>query len=109
MKKRKSIRSGTLRTIKNKEEINPLDGLGNLADAMLVFACGLMVALIVNWSIDVKLEKQKIDLSKGRDVTGIDSIHDKIIEEDNSPDAYERMGTVYKDPKSGRLFMLTND
>ncbi|MDO5708047.1 MAG: DUF2149 domain-containing protein [Andreesenia angusta] len=94
---------------KEKSNINPLEGVSNLADAMLVFACGLMVALIVNWNVDVKLERSKIDLSKGRDVTGIDSIHDKVVEEDNSPDAYERMGTVYKDPKTGKLFMLTND
>lgn len=109
MRKKRSIRSGTLRSARIREDINLLDGLGNLADAMLVFACGLMVALIVSWNVDVELEKEKVDLSRGRDVTGIDSIHDKMIEEDDSPEAYERMGTVYKDPETGRLFMLTND
>ena len=35
------------------EEINPLDGLANLADVMLVFACGLMLALITYWNLSL--------------------------------------------------------
>ncbi|MGL4483643.1 MAG: DUF2149 domain-containing protein, partial [Anaerovoracaceae bacterium] len=51
-----------MRTIKNKsrlrinrksEEVNPMDGMASLADVMLVFACGLIVALIAAWNVDV--------------------------------------------------------
>jgi len=34
------------------EEINPLEGAINIVDAMLVFACGLMLALAINWNVD---------------------------------------------------------
>ena len=30
-----------------------MDGMANLADVMLVFACGLILALIINWNVDV--------------------------------------------------------
>ena len=33
--------------------VNPMDGLGNLADAMLVLAVGIMLALILNWKVDI--------------------------------------------------------
>ena len=45
-------RSGSGRLGKSEsfesESINPMDGVANLADVMLVFACGLMLALIIN-------------------------------------------------------------
>ena len=33
---------GRLRAARKTEEINPMEGVGNMADAMLVFACGLL-------------------------------------------------------------------
>ena len=30
------------------DDINPMEGVANLVDAMLVLACGLMLALIIN-------------------------------------------------------------
>ena len=33
--------------------VNPMDGLGNLADAMLVLAVGIMLALVLNWKLDL--------------------------------------------------------
>jgi hypothetical protein len=41
------------------EDINPLDGLINLADVMLVLAWGLMLALIIAWNIDIRLLRGK--------------------------------------------------
>ena len=32
---------------------NPMDSLTNLFDVMLVFACGLMVALVMSLNVDV--------------------------------------------------------
>lgn len=35
-----------------EEDINPMEGTGNLADAMLVLALGMMIAVIMSWSVD---------------------------------------------------------
>lgn len=34
------------------EEVDAMAGVANLADVMLVFACGLMAAVILNWNVD---------------------------------------------------------
>ena len=36
-----------------EDDSNPLDSLTNLFDVMLVFACGLMVALVISLNVDV--------------------------------------------------------
>ena len=32
----------------------PMDGVSNMSDAMLVLAVGIMLALVINWKIDIK-------------------------------------------------------
>lgn len=51
------------------EDINPMDGVGNLADVMLVFACGLMLALITYWNVDVSGVAGSIDVTQGEEIT----------------------------------------
>ncbi len=48
------------------EDINPMDGMANLADMMLVFACGLMLALITYWNVDVSGVTGGVNADVGR-------------------------------------------
>ena len=89
------------------EDINPLEGAINIVDAMLVFACGLMLALAINWNVDLGLG-QRVNLERGREVIDNPEIRDDLIETQGEGKLYERMGTVYKDPATGQLFMLTD-
>ncbi len=34
-------------------EVNPMEGVGNLADVMLVLAVGIMIALVAAWNVDL--------------------------------------------------------
>lgn len=43
------LRGGRLRS---KEDTDPMASVANIADIMLVFACGLMMALVTVWNID---------------------------------------------------------
>jgi hypothetical protein len=45
--------------------INPMDGLGNLADAMLVLAVGIMLALVIHWNIDVEGQHKEGNIGPG--------------------------------------------
>lgn len=88
------------------EEINPLEGAINIVDAMLVFACGLMLALAINWNVDFGMG-QRVNLEQGREV--IDpAIREDLIETQGEGELYERLGTVYKNPVTGEMFMLTD-
>ena len=91
------------------EEINPLDGLANLADVMLVFACGLMLALITYWNVDVAGIAERLgDVEQGQeisDMAGLDGNGDRPLEEGG----FEEYGKVYRDPASGKLYMVMEE
>lgn len=89
------------------EEVNPLDGVINIVDAMLVFACGLMLSVIIHWNVDLGQAGERIELERGQDVTENQEIRNNLIETQNQGQLYEKMGTVYKDPATGKLFMLS--
>lgn len=92
---------------KMHEEINPMEGAINIVDAMLVFACGLMLSLIIYWNVDLKQTSERIDLRQGQEITQPEVREDLMEAEEGQGQLYERMGTVYKDPATGQLFMLT--
>ena len=90
---------------RDQEDADPRVGLVNLADIMLVFACGLMLALVVRWSIDLPTVDQ-LDESQMQEVDDVQELVDEIQAEGGS---YLELGTVYQDPTTGRLYVLTQD
>ena len=91
------------------EDGNPLEGAINIVDAMLVFACGLMLSLVIHWNVDLNQAGDRVELKRGQEVSQYTDIRDNLIETQGQGDLYEKMGTVYKDPITGQLFMLTNE
>ncbi|MGB9792498.1 MAG: DUF2149 domain-containing protein [Thermacetogeniaceae bacterium] len=89
------------------EDVNPLEGAINIVDAMLVFACGLMLALAIYWNISLTPGGKRLDVKKGREVTQLPQIRHDLIETKNRGKLYEKVGTVYRDPATGKLFMIT--
>jgi len=68
-----------------------------------------MLALAVYWNIDLGPIGERINISRGREVTEVPELRDDLIETRDQGKLYERMGTVYKDPATGQLFMLTDE
>lgn len=83
-----------------------MEGLGNMADAMLVFACGLIVALIMSWNVDVS-EKGEIHHKPDTryEVQGMDNNQEQTLEEDKN---LEELGKVYRDPATGKYYVIEN-
>lgn len=92
------------------QEDEPLGPLANLVDIMLVFACGLIAALVAQ-SNDLKhffkLENPAAieqSIEEGKELIEIpESLQDSI----QGKDGYQSMGQVYKDPKTGRLILIS--
>lgn len=99
----RSLREGRFRRrTQLGEDINPSAYIVNLADCMLVFACGLMVALISAWSIQLgattKLDPEDIEEVDPQEMPAdVDDIGSYYIE----------AGKVYRDPNTGILYMIT--
>ncbi len=89
------------------EEANPLEGAINIVDAMLVFACGLMLALAIYWKVPLASLGETIELRQTREVSQLPEVRRDLVERQEGGKAYEKVGTVFKDPETGKLFMVT--
>ena len=94
---------GRLRRSRSSENFSPMDGLGNMADAMLVFACGLILALIMSWNVDVTDKGEIQNPEKKYEVEGFEQNATEEIDADSN---LQEMGKVYKDPETGKYYVV---
>lgn len=84
-------------------EVDAMSGLANLSDVMLVFACGLMAAVILNWNVD--LSKTRVEILQREQMQELDNAEE--MEQDiQSSSSFEQKGTVYEDPETGKLYVV---
>lgn len=88
------------------QDDEPLGPLANLVDIMLVFACGLIAALVAQ-SSDLK-QHFNVDNAKpikeGKELIEVPkSLKDSM----QGAKGYQSMGQVYKDPKTGKLILIS--
>jgi hypothetical protein len=90
------------------DDANPMEGAINIVDAMLVFACGLMLSLVIYWNVDIQ-NREFVPMDQGQQVSEIeeDSISNEIRESIDGTGQYQRMGTVYVDPATGRMYLAS--
>ncbi len=94
-------------SFKEQEDVDPRVGLVNLADVMLVFACGLMLALVVHWNVNVTTVTQMDE----QDMTEIDqsNVEDMAQDMTGSGSSYNELGRVYQDPTTGKMYLLQEE
>ena len=99
----------------DSEDVNPMNYIANLSDAMLILAVGIMLALIVHWNVDIstsgttyaadgsvlvdkdsaaamtqeQLDKMQQDASTGQDSEGM-----------------EKAGELYYDADTGTYYIV---
>lgn len=74
---------------------------------MLVFACGLMLALVIYWKVPLFSQGEKVELKQAREVTHLPNVRRDLLETPGEGKPYEKVGTVFRDPETGKLFMIT--
>jgi hypothetical protein len=96
-----------LAEVTDAEGENPMDGVANLADVMLVLAVGIMLALVINWNIDVSPEQGAAATSTSEIISEIEGFNNGEDTEIDAEGNYEKMDVeVYRDPVTGKLFMV---
>ena len=93
-------RFGRRRTV--GEDVNPSAYIVNLADCMLVLACGFMVALITFWNIDVTPSALELENEQLEQIDP-ESLPDDVT---SGGSYYVEAGKVYQDPNTGQLYMV---
>lgn len=98
------------------EEEDPMSGVANLVDAMLVIAVGLLVFLVISWNMQgiifnedmTPQEKQEV-MQSMQQVTELNEgqeLNDTPDVSNSSGKGYTEMGKVYKDSSTGKLIMV---
>jgi len=82
-----------------QEDVNPMAGLSNLADAMLVLAVGIMLALIMHWNVDVTSVQDVKELNNAENLNS-----DQVEEIENNKGLQEK-GIVYQDSDTGKYYV----
>ena len=77
-----------------------MTSMSGIGDVMLVFACGLMTALVVAWNVNLN-EFQEVDLGEE-----IEDIQDFQGEQTGGNSTYVEMGTVYQDAATGQYYLM---
>lgn len=95
---------GKLRVVHKTEEFSPMEGVGNMADCMLVFALGILLALIISWNVDLSEEGE---IGQSFDTKyEVENIEDNATEEISGDENLQEMGKVYKDPETGKYYVV---
>ncbi|AKH67760.1 hypothetical protein IMCC21906_00065 [Spongiibacter sp. IMCC21906] len=85
---------------------DPLGPMANLVDIILVFACGLIAAL-VSFSPDLQkhfsTEKTPQNVSLGKELSEAPESLQRHVDDGSG---YEALGKVYRDPKTGKLVLI---
>ena len=97
--------SATFRARKAAEEVDPMSSMGNIGDIMLVFACGLMVALVVAWNVDLGQFTQ-VEMDQTQEVDDVERMTEMLYGEGN---AFVEKGTVYQDPTTGKYYLVEEE
>ena len=103
------IKKGRLRRKSDlmSDDVNPMEGAINIVDAMLVFACGLMLSLVIYWNVDLR-SGSMVPVSQGAEVTAGEQVPD-IADAENPDSGLEEVGKVYRDPQTGNLYLAQDE
>ena len=97
--------SGSLRRRRLRDDVDPMSSMGNIGDVMLVFACGLMVALVVAWNVDLA-QFQQVETGEEIPQSDIQQITEQLYGEGN---AFVEKGRVYQDPTTGKYYLVEDN
>lgn len=86
------------------EDVNPSAYIVNLADCMLVLACGVIVSLVAAWNIDLPSTA-----TDSLDESQLEEVSPETLDEDalsGGGTSYSEMGKAYQDPNTGTVYIV---
>ncbi len=83
------------------ESADIMGSVGNLMDAMLVFACGLIVSIVAHWNVDLTVSQ----VVEEEQMTQIEQV-EQITQDVATGSRYSERGTVVEDSETGDLYLL---
>ena len=97
------------------EDVNPITYVSNLSDVMLIFAVGIMLALVTYWRVDMTPPQQYVVTEDGQvvDVSSAQTFTEEEREkmrsdatEGEAREGMEKTGEVYYDPDTQTYYIV---
>ena len=88
-----------------RKDVNPMHGLANLVDAMLVLAVGIMVAVVTGWNLDLSELKGDINM-KSIDSDDVETVSKDAM--DPNEEYLENVGTLLYDKENDTYYLLSD-
>lgn len=94
------------RRISESSDDDPMSGLNNLSDAMLVLALGFLIFAIMALSVNPDMISEQQNTMQ--DVSTADTFTQNYTDAGGLEDSgYNEVGKVYEDPTTGELVMVS--
>jgi len=103
------------RRLLSQNEEDPMSGTSNLVDAMLVLSVGFLIFVVVSWNMqsvvfaDSSPEEKQATMEAMKNAAEVQmgkELNQTPDTSSGSGEGYVEMGTVYKDPSTGKLIMV---
>lgn len=93
------------RRISDSVDDDPMGGLNNLSDAMLVLALGFLIFAIMALSVNPDMISEQ---TKTQDVSSAETFSQNYTDASGLEDSgFSEVGKVYEDPTTGELVMVS--
>ena len=80
------------------EDVNPMEGTSSMSDAMLVLAVGMMLAVVINWNVD-------INKNVVREIDDPTTVNGDQITDQGEEQNLEEKGVVYYDAEKDQYYV----
>lgn len=103
-----------INTFNDSTEINPMDGVSNMSDCMLVLAVGIMLAVVINWRVDIKSVYstnggERVNEDKLLEIDDNDTSNSNNVTYEDLQSKYKKSGTVYTDVFTGKTYVVIEE
>ena len=99
----------------DNDDVNPMEGVSNMSDCMLVLAVGIMLAVVINWKVDIKAASsaknntERTDEDKMMEIDEENTSNSSNISYEDLESKYKKSGTVYTDVFSGKTYVVIEE
>lgn len=92
-----------------EDDVNPMESVSNLSDAMLILAVGIMLALIIHWNVNISDGQKVVDIDNTQEVSNIESLDNDEVNKVSQDEGLSEKGKVLYDEKTGKYYMVIDD
>ena len=95
-------------------DVNPMDGVSNMSDCMLVLAVGIMLAVVINWKVDIRAaysakNTENVNEDQMIELDDENTQNSNNVSYEDLESKYKKSGIVYTDVNTGKTYVVIEE